>query len=98
MLAPREDIDRDIDCIGTMNRRQIIPSDMTAPAIAHVSVLALLLLFSDVHPFGVVPTESIVVEIVADIPETAGIEKKPEPAPVPWGDGAAGQCFYPTGK
>lgn len=66
-----------------MNLRQIIPSDMTASAIAHLSLLALLLLFSDVHPFGAVATESIGVEIVADIPEKAEIEKKPEPAPTP---------------
>jgi hypothetical protein len=81
MLAPRGDI----DCIGTMNLRQIIPSDMTASAIAHLSLLALLFLFSEVHPFGAVTAESIAVDIVApqDIPEKADIEKKPEPVPTP---------------
>ena len=80
MLAPRGDI----DCIGTMNLRQIIPSDMTASAIAHLSLLALLFLFSEVHPFGAVTAESIPVDIVApqDIPEKA-VEKQPEPVPAP---------------
>jgi outer membrane biosynthesis protein TonB len=68
-----------------MNLRRIIPSDMTASAIAHLSLLALLFLFSDVHPFGAVTAESIAVDIVApqDIPEPAEIEKKPEPVPTP---------------
>ena len=75
----------DIDCIGTMNLRRIIPSDMTASAIAHLSLLALLLLFSEVHPFGAVTAEAIAVDIVApqDIPEKADIEKQPEPVPTP---------------
>jgi hypothetical protein len=68
-----------------MNLRRIIPSDMTASAIAHLSLLALLFLFSEVHPFGAVTAESIAVDIVApqDIPEKADIEKKPEPVVTP---------------
>ncbi|MBR1297520.1 hypothetical protein [Bradyrhizobium sp. AUGA SZCCT0042] len=78
-----------------MNLRQIIPSDMTASAIAHLSLLALLFVFSDVHPFGAVTPESIAVDIVApqdipekqDIPQKADIEKTPElvatPTPQP---------------
>ena len=74
----------DIDSIGTMNLRQI-PSDITASALAHLSLLALLFVFSDVHPFGAVTTEAIAVDIVApqDIPEKADIEKKPEPEASP---------------
>jgi outer membrane biosynthesis protein TonB len=84
MLIARGDIDR----TGTMNLRQLIPSDMTASAIAHLSLLSLLFLFSDVHPFGAVTAESIAVDIVApqDIPEKPEIEKKPEPAPRPQPD------------
>src|SRR3954447_23303223 len=69
---------------GTMNLRQLIPGDMTASAAAHLSLLALILLFSDVRPFGAVTSESIPVEIVAplDIPEQAA-EPKPEPIPTP---------------
>jgi len=68
-----------------MNLRRIIPSDITASAIAHLSLLGLLLLFSDVRPFGAVATESIPVEIVApqDIPEKADTETKPEPVAPP---------------
>jgi len=71
--------------IGTMNLRQIIPSDMTASAVAHLSLLALLFLFSDVHPFGAVTAESIAVDIVApqDIPQKVETENKPEPVPSP---------------
>ncbi|MGH6709234.1 MAG: hypothetical protein ACREEK_09710 [Bradyrhizobium sp.] len=59
---------------------------MTASAVAHLSLLALLFLFSEVHPFGAVTAESIPVDIVApqDIPEKV-VEKQPEPvsAPIP---------------
>ena len=47
-----------------MELRRIIPSDITASAIAHVSLLTLVLLFSEVHPFGAVTAEQIPVEIV----------------------------------
>ena len=67
--------------------RRIIPSDITASAIAHVSLLALLLLFSEVHPFGAVTAEQIPVEIVTPQemaekqapPEQPPVENKPEP-------------------
>jgi len=73
-----------------MNLRRIIPSDMTASAIAHLSLLALLFVFSEVHPFGVETAEAIPVDIVApqDIPERA-VENKPEPVPPPKLDFAA---------
>ena len=47
-----------------MELRRIIPSDITASAVAHVSLLTLLVLFSEVHPFGAVTAEQIPVEIV----------------------------------
>ena len=47
-----------------MELRRIISTDITASAIAHVSLLTLVLLFSDVHPFGAVTAEQIPVEIV----------------------------------
>ena len=57
-----------------MDLRRIIPTDITASAIAHLSLLTLLLLFSDVHPFGAVTAEPIPVEIVTpqELAETAG--------------------------
>jgi outer membrane biosynthesis protein TonB len=68
-----------------MDLRRIIPTDVTASAIAHLSLLALLLLFSDVHPFGAVTAEPMEVNIVAaqDIPEAPEPEKKPEPVATP---------------
>ena len=74
-----------------MELRRIIPSDITASAIAHVSLLTLLVLFSEVHPFGAVTAEQIPVEIVTpqelaekQLPvEQPPAENKPEPAPEP---------------
>jgi outer membrane biosynthesis protein TonB len=79
-----------------MELRRIIPTDITASAIAHVSLLTLLVLFSEVHPFGAVTAEQIPVEIVTpqelaeqqvppDEPpaENKPAEDKPEPAPQP---------------
>lgn len=76
---------------GAMNLRRIIPTDITASAIAHLSLLMLVLLFSDVHPFGAVTAEQIPVEIVTpqdiaekqEAAEQAFVAKAPEPAPAP---------------
>src|ERR1041384_1060443 len=72
-----------------MELRRIIPSDITASAIVHVSLLTLLVLFSEVHPFSAVTAEQIPVEIVTPQelaeqqapPENPPPESKPEPAP-----------------
>jgi len=71
-----------------MDLRRIIPTDITVSAIVHLSLLALLLLFSEVHQFGSVTAEPIEVNIVApqDIPETPAPEKQPEPVPTPTPD------------
>jgi len=73
-----------------MNWRQIIPTDMTASALAHLSLLALVFVFSDVHPFGAVTAEPIAVDIVTPqevaeqtSPEKAEVEKAPEPFSIP---------------
>jgi hypothetical protein len=62
-----------------MNVRQYIRPDITASAIAHLSVLALVFFFTEVHPFGVVTAEPIAVDLVT--PDEIG--KKAEPAPSP---------------
>lgn len=87
MLLAGDDIETRI---GTMNLRQIIPTDMTASALAHLSLLALVFLFSDVHPFGTVTAEPIAVDIVTPqqiaeqaAPEKAEVEKAPEPFAIP---------------
>ena len=76
-----------------MELRRIIPSDITASAVAHVSLLTLLVLFSDVRPFGAVTAEQIPVEIVTpqdlaerQMPAEQPAEQKPEPMPSPQPD------------
>jgi hypothetical protein len=83
MLPPGDGIETRF---GAMNLRQIIPTDVTASALAHLSLLALVFLFSEVHPFGVVTAEPIAVDIVSPqeiaepvAPEKAEVEKVPEP-------------------
>ena len=87
MLAPGGDIET---CLGTMKARQIIATDMTASALAHLLLLALVFLFSEVHPFGVVTAEPIAVDLVAPqeiaeqaATEKAEAEKAPEPLSIP---------------
>ena len=69
-----------------MNLRRIISTDITVSAIVHLSLLTLLLLFSEVREFGSVTAETIAVDIVApqEIPAEPTEEKQekpPEPAP-----------------
>jgi len=73
-----------------MKLRWIIPTDMTASALAHLSLLALVFLFSEVHPFGVVTAEPIAVDLVAPqelaepaATEKAEAEKVSEPVSIP---------------
>ena len=63
-----------------MKLRRAIPTDITASAVAHLSLLALVFVFSEVHPFGSVTAEPIAVDIVA--PKEI-IETKPEPVSTP---------------
>jgi hypothetical protein len=91
MLADQRNIEHPSDA---MELRRIIPTDITASAIAHVSLLTLVLLFSEVHPFGAVTAEQIPVEIVTqqDLaekqapPEQPLAENKPKPAQTPQPD------------
>jgi hypothetical protein len=91
MLAAYGNIEHRSDA---MELRRIIPSDITASAIAHVSLLTLFVLFSEVHPFGAVTAEQIPVEIVTPQelaeqqtpPDEPPAENKPEPAPSPQPD------------
>jgi hypothetical protein len=73
------------NCTAAMNLRRIIPTDITASVLAHLSLLALLLLFSEVHQFGEVTAETIPVDVVTpqEIAEKAVPEHKPEPAATP---------------
>jgi hypothetical protein len=59
--------------------RHYISTDIVASAIVHLSIVALLILFTEVHPFGAVATEPITVDLVP----AAEADKKPEGAPTP---------------
>jgi hypothetical protein len=63
-----------------MKPEQIIGAGITASAIAHLSVLALVFFFAEVHPFGSVTAKPIAVDIVT--PEEIA-EKQPEPPLAP---------------
>jgi hypothetical protein len=71
-----------------MDLRRIIPSEITASAIAHLALLTLLVLFSEVQPFGSVTAEEIPVEIVTvqdlaikqDVAEKQELAEEQEPA------------------
>ena len=60
-----------------MGVRQFIRPDITASAIAHLSVLALVVVFGEVHPFGVVTAEPIAVDIVT--PDELAQQTGPDP-------------------
>jgi hypothetical protein len=59
--------------------RQFIRPEIAASAIAHLSIVALVFVYAEAHPFGAVPMQSVDVDIVT--PDE--IEKKPEPTPSP---------------
>ncbi len=62
--------------------RRFIRSDIAASVFGHLSALALVLIFAEVHPFGSVTAEPITVDLVspAEAPPPAKTE---EPAPPP---------------
>ncbi len=60
----------------------MIGTGITASAIAHLSVLALVLFFTEVHPFGTVTAEPIAVDIVSP-DEAPPPPKNEEPLPPP---------------
>lgn len=60
-----------------MEPRQFIRSDIVASLVAHLSIVALLILYSEVHPFGAAPSETIAIDLVTQ----AEVENKPAPPP-----------------
>lgn len=63
-----------------MEQRRIIRTDIAASAIAHLTLVALIIFISEVRPFHTPPTETVTVDIVT--PEQLK-EAAPEPAPAP---------------
>ncbi|SCB36787.1 hypothetical protein GA0061098_100740 [Bradyrhizobium shewense] len=74
-----------------MELRKIIRTDIAASAIAHLTLVALIIVISEVHPFRSQPPETVTVDIVTpeqvkeEIKEQetkeAAKEKPPEPTP-----------------
>lgn len=76
MLDAGDDSERRFN---TMEVRQFIRPDIAVSAIAHLSVLALVILFTEVHPFGSVTAEPIAVDLVT----SDEVPKQPDPTPTP---------------
>ncbi|MBR0726942.1 hypothetical protein [Bradyrhizobium manausense] len=73
-----------------MDLRKIIRTDVAASAIAHLTLVALIIVISEVHPFHSAPIETVAVDIVtpdqvkqeeAKVEEKAQDAKPPEPLP-----------------
>jgi len=64
-----------------MNPGRILRTGIAASAIAHLSVLMLVLFFTEVHPLGSVTAEPITVDIVS--PAEVASPKTEEPLPEP---------------
>src|ERR1700722_4506599 len=62
-----------------MEVRQFIRPDVAVSAIAHLSALALVVLLTEVHPFGSVTAEPIAVDLVT----SDEVAKQPDPTPSP---------------
>jgi hypothetical protein len=62
-----------------MEVRQFIRPDIAVSAIAHLSALALVVLLTEVHPFGSVTAEPIAVDLVT----SDQVAKQPDPTPGP---------------
>src|SRR5258708_6515337 len=61
-----------------MKPGEIIRTGITASAIAHLSIVTLVLFFTEVHPFGSVTAEPITVDLVSPA-EVTPTPKKEEP-------------------
>jgi hypothetical protein len=66
-----------------MKPRLVIRTDITASAIAHLSVLMLVLFFTEVHPFGSVTAEPITVDLVSPAEVTPIPEHEEPPKTLP---------------
>ncbi|WGD56054.1 hypothetical protein QA641_20445 [Bradyrhizobium sp. CB1650] len=74
-----------------MELRRIIRTDIAASAIAHLTLVGLIILISEVHPFHAAPPETVSVDIVTpeqvqetvkeQEPKEETKEKTPEPLP-----------------
>ena len=81
-----------------MDWRRIIRTDIAASAVVHLTLVALIVLISEVHPFQAPPSDTVAVDIVTpeelkekeptpspqlSLPELAAKDKAEAPAPLP---------------
>jgi hypothetical protein len=66
-----------------MEPRRIIRTDIAASAVAHLTLVALIVLISEVHPFHAPPSDTVAVDIVTPEELKREEEKVPEPTPSP---------------
>ncbi|MBV8926891.1 MAG: hypothetical protein JOZ74_16095 [Bradyrhizobium sp.] len=60
--------------------RRYIRADVAASAIAHLSLVAVLVIYTEIRPFRPLPDDSVAVDVlVADEPQ----QTKPDPTPTP---------------
>lgn len=67
---------------NAVEARQAITTGIAASAIAHLSILMLVLFLAEVHPFGSVTAEAIAVDIVSP-EEVVEAPKQPDTPPTP---------------
>jgi hypothetical protein len=79
MLAARGGI----ETLSAVEPRRLIRSGMAASAIAHLSLLTVVLIFAEVHPFGAVTAETIAVDIVTPQEVTPPPKEEEPPKPQP---------------
>src|SRR5262245_26303620 len=68
-----------------MEPRRIIRTDIAASAIAHATLVGLIILISEVHPFHAAPTETVAIDIVTpeQLKEEEAKEQVKEQLPEP---------------
>jgi hypothetical protein len=71
---------QNIEALSTMESWRALRSGIAASAVAHLSILALVLLFAEVHPFGKVTAVPIAVDIVTPEEIKTQPPKPPEPS------------------
>jgi hypothetical protein len=78
-----------------MEPLRFIRSGFAASALGHLSILAVVLVFAEVHPFGSVTAEPITVDIVSP-EEAVQVPRKPQPEPESQGSDAFASKSVPA--
>lgn len=76
-----------MEAINTVEPLRFICSGIAASALGHLSILMVVMVFAEVHPFASVTAEPIAVDIVSP-EEAVQVPKMPEPEPKSQGSDA----------